>query len=108
MWIEYRHKWSYRIDKKPRYIEIPDDLEKYGYTDPGDYIREETEVMSMNDHSDKYRGIQYDILPHPPISELVRKISSHIDHLEWHEKQLKRFRKMLDEQGYISKEDFNV
>jgi hypothetical protein len=48
MWIKYRHKWAYGIDRKPNYIEIPDvdELKEMGYDDPGDYIDNETPIMS--------------------------------------------------------------
>lgn len=110
MWIEYRHKWAYGIDSTPNYVRIPeeDELKEMGYDDPGDYIHHETNIMSDNEYTDKYRGIDYDIVEVPPIDFLVNKIKSHVDHLEWHGKQLKYFKKLLDNTGYINKEEFSV
>ena len=109
MWIEYKHKWASHISE-PEYVRIPSkaDIIEMGYDDIGDYIDGETDIMSQYNYSDKYRGIDYDIVEVPPIDFLVKKIKSQVYRLEWHEEQLKYFQDLLDKTGYINKEEFNV
>jgi hypothetical protein len=77
-WFRYRHKWAYGIDKEWTYIELGEsDYETYFADDSEsseeDFI-EDYEVCKEWNWSERYRGIDYDVVDRIPREILEKKI----------------------------------
>ena len=113
MWIHYKHCWAHGFGDES-YIEIPDDLAEYGYEDEdqekniNDFLRDETSILKNNEWSDKYRGIEWFIIEVPPVKFIMQRIERHKRGLIHHEERLAHYQALLDKEGHITKEDFNV
>ena len=125
MWVRYKHRFAYGEDKKWSHIEIPDEWETWGYSKE-DYIKDgkekyysyeyaltefledEMRLGKSHEWSDKYRGFKWETIDNPPVELVLKEIKSHRSSIDHHKKELKRFQKMLDELGHVTKEDFNV
>ena len=108
--VKYRHKYSYGIDKKWQYLEIPDMefLKKCGYENIGEWLSQEEGVSDDLNYSEQYRGFEYEVIPHLPVDEIIKKLNRSKSNLKYYKRMIKKYRKMLDEVGHITKNDFNV
>ncbi len=124
MWVRFKYNFAYGQDKKWSYIEIPDDWENYGYAPKdffedekkynkkysendrlGEYLSTEERMHSNYEHSDKYRGFDYEIVDGLPPNDELLKTKNFLEH---YQHEVERFQKMVDQTGTIKKEDFNV
>jgi len=110
IWVRYRHRFAYGIDKKWQYTEIPceDYIKKVGYDDIGSWLMEEERVGESHDFSDKYRGIEYDKVDNPPVDEIMSRLNRHRSYVKYHKEMIIKYQKMLDELGHVTKGDFAV
>lgn len=63
MWIEYRHKFAHGSDD-PMYLEVSDRSTEQ------DILEEMFELQEEYAWTDLYRGIEWHIVPHPPVEAL--------------------------------------
>lgn len=128
MWIRYKHKFAYGIDKKWSYIEINDDWKSYGYDEEawskndwkkhrpydemeslGEYLNGEHGISDQYGHSDKYRGFDFEIVgEYPPMSEILERLKICKSNVKHYQKKVKKYQNMLDKAGYITKDDTDV
>lgn len=118
IWVKYRHRFAYGTDKKWQYIEVPDFewMRECGYGDKGqtdekilgEWLMEEERVGDQYDYSDKYRGIEYEQIDHPPVDEIMRRLKNHKDNITHHQILVGKYQRMLDELGHVTKGDFSV
>lgn len=114
-WVKYRHKWASHIDKKWKYIEIENDIiEEYEKDDNpesalGECLSNEYDIGEDYSWSDKYRGFQYEKCEGlPPIEELKKRYNTALSRIKIYESEAERFKKLLDQAGYISKEEMEI
>jgi hypothetical protein len=89
MWLRYKHKWASGIDRKW--------LWKYLGENVKDSLVQEFLGQINDEHSwsDKYRGIDYDIVKHPPSDILQDKIKSCEKSLQAYTKHLEYLNNLL-------------
>lgn len=110
MWVKYRHTFAWGKDDKWSYVEIPDDWNEYGYTEDqlGEFLDEEWNLGADHKWIDKYRGFEYEPVETIPYDEIMKRLNRSKNAIEYYIDRVKKFQKMLDESGHVTKEDFNV
>jgi hypothetical protein len=113
IWVKFRIAWGYSAfnQREWKYIEIPDEkfMKECGYEAENDeqlipvWLIEEEGI-----DVDEPKGIEYEKIDNPPVSEVIRRLNIHRINIKHHQDLVDRYQKMLDELGHITKEDFDV
>ena len=110
MWVKYKHTFAWGKDKEWKYIETEeqDFIENCGYSDVGEFLMVETGIARDYEYSDKYRGIEYHIVPYPPYNVLKTIIDKYKNYIEHYKEEIERHQRLLEEMGEIKQGDFKV
>lgn len=68
MWVKWRHKFSYGEDSEFSYMELSDRTSEEGIKD------EIIELATEYEWSEHYRGIDYEVINHPPVDIIEKYI----------------------------------
>lgn len=91
--LKYRYKFAYGYDKF-QYMVVADDI-----TIDSDYLKEIiSELHGEYDYSDRYRGIDYDIIDNPPIEWLEREIETYSKKIIHYNNLITIYKKLIQEQ----------
>lgn len=88
MWIKYRHGWAHGFGSYD-YTEIPDNCSQEVLED----IVEE--LKSPNWWSDKYRGVQYELVDKPPKEYILGLISGLEVTIEGYNKRILQLKELI-------------
>jgi len=104
-WFRYKHKWAHGIDREWEYIELGDGDYRLYFADDSehseeDYI-EDMGICKDGNWSDKYRGIDYDVVDTIPRELLEKKIENARAASERWANTAERYQKELDHQKEV-------
>jgi hypothetical protein len=95
MWLKYKHKHAWGIDKEWSWRELGGSA-KDAEADAKEVLHELSEEHNW---SDKYRGIDYEIVEYPPVIIIEEEILCAERTVEHWRKQIMRLKKMLKSAG---------
>ncbi len=130
IWVKIRHMFAWGYDNW-FYKEIPENWKEYGYGPEdyadkekvpdwqiaegydeeralGEFLMNELSIGESHSFSDKYRGIEYEIVETAPFSVIKRKLERAKSYAEHYANEVERLQKMLDKEGEIKKEDMEL
>lgn len=93
MWLRYKHKWASGMKSSWKYVEWDDGYNKTK-KDEHNFI-EDMDLCKDHNWSDKYRGIDYDLIECPPKEYLEKLIANHERSIEYKKKAIKRLKKLI-------------
>lgn len=101
MWMRYKHKFAWGIEKTWSYYNVGK------YHDDKEQLKSILEELSNEYYySDKYRGIDYEIIECPPREYLENSIKRLKGYIKSYNKTIKRHEKLIkDNFGPIAKEN---
>jgi hypothetical protein len=96
VWMKYNHKWAHGCGEEPHYRELNSEWELED-GNPNEEVLEE--IASEFGYSDKYRGIDYEIIPAPPKEYINKEIEGCNSRIASLKDRIERLTQLRDQHG---------